>query len=84
MTWALTRGINAALVNVAIVDVAVDVELGRIIIDVVDVGHVVDVVDVIDVGCVVVDVGRVDDDDVGGVSSHVDDVGGALTTWMVR
>ena len=56
--------------------------MGCVVVVVIDVGRVV--VDVIDVGCVVVNMGRVVDDDVGGVSSHVDDVGGALATWMVR
>jgi len=70
MKWALTRGIDTALVDVAVI-----VELGRVVVDV---GRVVDV------GCVIVNMGCVDDDDVGGVSSHVDDVGGASTTWMVR
>jgi len=71
-----------ALVDVA---VAVDVELGRVIVVIIDVGcDIVNVgrivVVVIDVRCVIVNVGLVDDDD---VSSHVDDVGGALMTWMV-
>ena len=44
----------------ALVNVAVVVELGRVVVDV---GCVTVVVDVIDVGCVVVNMGCVDDDD---------------------
>jgi len=68
MTWALTRGIDAAAVNVAVIVV----ELGRIIV-VVDVGHDDDD----DVGGVSSG-SHVDNVPCGWC---VDDVDGALTTW---
>ena len=51
----------------ALVDVAVIIELGRVIFIVVDVGCIVIVV--IDVGCVIVNMGSIDDDNVGGAST---------------
>src|SRR6266702_4384013 len=64
MTCALTRGIETALIDMAVI-----VELGRIIIV---------VVDIIDMGCVIINMGSINDDDVGGASTTwavVDDVG---------
>jgi hypothetical protein len=47
-------------------------------------GCVIVVIIVIDMGCVVVNMGSVDDNNVGGVLSHVDDVGGASTMCIVH